>query len=267
MNVDVQPPKIKIAGSLKVTNSCINENGEWESSHLLDVSHVTVMQSCFSYNTKVKYLDLSNWDTSNLNNMSQMFYGASNLVSLNISNWNTSKVTQYTTIFRGCGNLKEIIGIEDIDVSKNTIFSQFFQSCSSLKKLDLTKWDLSSATNCWYMFNASGFQWLDLTGWEVPNVTDAANMFNNCGSLETLVGGRTVEEVIENNLYILKDLSAPTQITTSNKIDRASLRALINGLKDLTGQTAKTLTLSATLKAKLTEEDIAIATAKNWTIA
>ena len=267
VNVDVQPPKVKIAGSLRVTNDCINENGEWESSHLLDVSQVTVMGSCFNNNTQVKYLDLSNWNTSNLNNMSQMFYGASNLVSLNISNWNTSKVTQYSTIFRGCTKLKEIIGIEDIDVSKNAIFSQFFQSCSSLKKLDLTKWDLSSATNCWYMFNASGFQWLDLTGWEVPKVTDCANMFNSCGSLETLVGGRTVEEVIENNLYILKDLSAPTQITTSNKIDRASLRALINGLKDLTGQTAKTLTLSATLKAKLTEEDIAIATNKNWTIS
>ena len=267
VNVDVQPPKIKIAGSLKVTDSCINANGEWENSNLLDVSQVTVMGSCFSNNTQVKYLDLSNWDTSNLNNMAQMFYGASNLVSLNISNWNTSKVTQYTTIFRGCTKLKEIIGIEDIDVSKNAIFSQFFQSCSSLKKLDLTKWDLSSATNCWYMFNASGFQWLDLTGWEVPKVTECSNMFNGCGSLETLVGGRTVEEVIENNLYILKDLSAPTQITTSNKIDRASLRALINGLKDLTGQTAKTLTLSATLKAKLTEEDIAIATNKNWTIA
>lgn len=45
VNVDVQPPKIKIAGSLRVTDSCINENGEWESSHLLDVSQVTGMAS------------------------------------------------------------------------------------------------------------------------------------------------------------------------------------------------------------------------------
>jgi hypothetical protein len=49
-------------------------------------------------------------------------------------------------------------------------------------------------------------------------------------------------------------------------LNRASLRAVINGLADLTGQTAQTLTLGATLMAKLTEEDIAIAVSKNWSI-
>ena len=51
------------------------------------------------------------------------------------------------------------------------------------------------------------------------------------------------------------------------QVDRASLRALINGLADRTGQSTLILTLGATLIAKLTEDDIAIATNKNWTIA
>ena len=42
---------------------------------------------------------------------------------------------------------------------------------------------------------------------------------------------------------------------------------MFNALADLTGQTAKTLTLGATNLAKLTAEQIQIATAKNWNLA
>ena len=52
---------------------------------------------------------------------------------------------------------------------------------------------------------------------------------------------------------------------SAGTIDRASLRAIINGIAEV--ETTQTLTLGATLRAKLTEEDIAIATAKNWSIA
>ena len=43
--------------------------------------------------------------------------------------------------------------------------------------------------------------------------------------------------------------------------------AMFNSLKDLTGDTAKTLTLGSTNLAKLTAEQKAIATNKNWTLA
>ena len=46
-----------------------------------------------------------------------------------------------------------------------------------------------------------------------------------------------------------------------------SLMNIINGLADLTDATAVTLTLGATNLAKLTDEEKAIATAKNWTLA
>ena len=46
-----------------------------------------------------------------------------------------------------------------------------------------------------------------------------------------------------------------------------SLMNVINGLEDRTGQDALTLTLGTTNKDKLTDEEKAIATAKNWTLA
>lgn len=51
------------------------------------------------------------------------------------------------------------------------------------------------------------------------------------------------------------------------KLNREALVEIIGNLRDMTGRTAKTLTMGATNMAKLTADDIAVATGKNWTIA
>ena len=53
----------------------------------------------------------------------------------------------------------------------------------------------------------------------------------------------------------------------SNNLTHDSLAAMINNLYDYSGGTAHTLTIGATNLAKLSAEEIAAATAKNWTIA
>lgn len=56
-------------------------------------------------------------------------------------------------------------------------------------------------------------------------------------------------------------------ISVSTAFTRDTLNEIIGNLVDLTGSTAKTLTMGATNMAKLTAEDIAVATDKNWTVA
>jgi hypothetical protein len=56
-------------------------------------------------------------------------------------------------------------------------------------------------------------------------------------------------------------------ISISTKYSVETLVAMFEALKDLTGQTAKTLTMGATNLAKLTDEQKAIAINKNWTLA
>lgn len=46
-----------------------------------------------------------------------------------------------------------------------------------------------------------------------------------------------------------------------------TLASIVKGLADLTGGTAQTLTLNTNVKARLTNEQIATITAKNWTLA
>ena len=62
-------------------------------------------------------------------------------------------------------------------------------------------------------------------------------------------------------------LSYSLSLSSSSALTTDSLASIVAGLKDMTGQTAQTLTLHATPKALLTAEQIATITAKNWTLA
>jgi hypothetical protein len=53
---------------------------------------------------------------------------------------------------------------------------------------------------------------------------------------------------------------------TSAVLSDDSIQSIIDGLADLTGSTAQTLTLHATVGAKLTQAQKDAAAAKNWTL-
>ena len=59
----------------------------------LDTSQVANMSNMFYACMGLTSLDLSNFDTSQVTNMSDMFGGCMGLTSLDVSNWNTSQVT------------------------------------------------------------------------------------------------------------------------------------------------------------------------------
>ena len=201
--------KVKVS-TIKINNNCIDENGYWPGE-LIDTSECTNLKDFFSKITKLKQLNVSNWNISNITSLRATFYACENLEYLDVSNWDVSKVTDMYGIFDNCG----------------------------VKSFDFSKWDISNVNNISY-FGAN--------------------------KTLTFIGGRTIDEVLVDNIKCLNGLRLSFYVYPKG-LDRASLRALINGLADLTGSDTQTLTLGETLIAKLTEEDIAIATAKNWTIA
>lgn len=75
-----------------------------------------------------------------------------------------------------------------------------------------------------------------------------------CNSLEEI---RIVPGSIHDNL----------SFNTSQNLSAESIQSIFDGLADLTGATAKTLTFHSNTGRKLTEEQKASASAKNWTIA
>lgn len=97
-------------------------------------------------------------------------------------------------------------------------------------------------------------QWLeeiaDITFINVPSFT---RTFTGCTRLRHMIVKGSIDVVF--------------WIGASAELDEESVDSIITALKDLTGQTTQTLTFHATVGEKLSEEQKAVITAKNWTLA
>ena len=106
-----------------------------------------------------KYIDISDWDVSNVTNMNGMFFMCKELKSVgDISKWNVSKVTDMNSMFNGCNEL-EFIG-------------------------DISKWNVSNVTNMGHMFNNCNNFNQDISNWNVSKVMFKYRMFYNCAIKE-----------------------------------------------------------------------------------
>ena len=68
----------------------------------------------------LRNVDVSNWDTSKVTNMSNMFNHCQRLPSLDVSNWDTSSVTYMVTMFADCPGLKTIYASDSFVTSQVT---------------------------------------------------------------------------------------------------------------------------------------------------
>ena len=117
----------------------------------------------------------------------------------------------------------------NVGTSKVTFVTNMFRGCEALEIIDGTPLDFSSMTGT------------------------SINFLNLCVSLVDI---RFAEKSIPISISFVScaNLSAET------------IQSIIYGLADLTGGTAQTLTLHATVGANLTDEQKATITAKNWTL-
>ena len=102
--------------------------------------------SCYKmfYNCEsLTQLDLSNFNTSNVVNMSEMFSDCLNLMQLDLSNFDTSQVTSMCNMFCSCEAVTQL-DFSSFNTSKVTDMSGMFFNCKSLKMLDLSNFDISS---------------------------------------------------------------------------------------------------------------------------
>ena len=101
---------------------------------------------------RIRMIDLSSYDTSNVTDMRCMFDGCSSLESLDLSGFDTSNVTNMQSMFYGCSSL-ESLDLSGFDTSNVTDMSSMLEGCSSLESLDLSGFDTSNVTNMLSMFD------------------------------------------------------------------------------------------------------------------
>ena len=142
------------------------------------------MQHMFQ-SSSVKSLDLSNFDTSNVTNMTYMFCGCTSLKSLDLSNFNTSNVRDMTYMFQSSS--LQSLDLSNFDTSKVTNMQYMFGFCSSLKSLDLSNFNTSKVTNMYVMLgDCSSLESLNLFSFDTSKVTNMDAMFEGCSSLKSL---------------------------------------------------------------------------------
>ncbi len=112
----------------------------------LNTSHAINMMSMFAF-TALTSLDLSSFDTQNVETMQGMFAGSTKLYSLDLSNFNTANLTNTSYMF-SMNYLEPIlttIDMSSFDMSKVTTTDGMFQGNNMLKTIYCNS-DCSSST-------------------------------------------------------------------------------------------------------------------------
>ena len=149
--------------------------------------------------------DLSNWDTSNVTNMSYMFTSGNpefvgpinNYFNAgNIGQWDTSKVTDMSYMFClvGLENTTFNLDLSNWDVSSVRNMFHMFEGMGAFSETltfgNLKNWNTSKVENMGYMFAGSGHdstKWSvgDISKWDTSSVRDMNNMFSGAGMNST----------------------------------------------------------------------------------
>ena len=249
---------------------------------LIDTSEYTYMGDMF--NSYVSLITIPLLNTSKVINMSSMFYSCKSLTT--IPQLDTSNVTNMNFMFSNCDSLTTI---PQLDTSKVHDMSSMFYSCDSLTTIP--QLDTSKVNDISHMFNGCK-SLTTIPQLDTSNVTAINAMFNGCKSLTTIPQLDTSKVNDISSIFYscnsLTNLGGFTNLgqayeTTQNanygnyalnlspcpNLTHDSLMNVINGLYDIAnkGVMPQSLILGSTNLAKLTAEEIQIATDKGWGVS
>ena len=228
-----------------------------ETIPTLDTSNVTNINDMFADCSSLKTIPALN--TSNVVSMDETFFKCSSLETIPMLD--TSKVIGMGRMFYGCSSLETI---PTLDTSKVTGMSYMFADCLSLKAIPAL--DTSNVDSMWAMFaGCSSLETIPML--DASGIKEIYGMFEKCSSLTTFGGLKNL-----GKSYSYKKASGYTayilDLSYSPLLTHESLMNVINNLYNLKSIQVKTqkLKIGETNKAKLTAEEIAIATNKGWSV-
>jgi surface protein len=120
----------------------LEQNIKYPNLSDIDISNLDSLKSLFSSlkndwlwshygidTSEIIKLDLSAWDTSNIKDMSGMFYNCVSLEEVNISGWDFSNIQETDYMFYKCMSLDKING--NINISKIPNKENMFFGCKA----------------------------------------------------------------------------------------------------------------------------------------
>jgi len=155
-----------------------------------------VTNTSYMFNNCPIDIDFSDWNTSNVTDMTEMFAfsgtTSGGFSGIGIESWNTSKVKSMAGMFEDAGFFTPL-SLSDWDVSGVTDMSRMFYQAGLYEANGIDEWNTKSVKRVDNMFyrtissyNSGNFI-TDLSDWNVSNVTSNTNFFSPANTDTTLL--------------------------------------------------------------------------------
>ena len=183
----IHPSEVRLNGNIENLDNGRIEVEMKENTVILKFS--SPLQNCekmFKDCSRINEIDLSDFDSSEVDTIINMFEGCKRLTSINFGNFDTSKVVRFNNMFESCEELRSL-DLSNFDTSSCTMFSQMFYNCKNLQYLYLTNFNTSIAKEMNYMFSGcSSLYSLNLSSFNTEEVLGMECMFDHCSRLYSL---------------------------------------------------------------------------------
>ncbi len=270
-------------GLLQAFNGCTNLQKVTITADMPLYNIRDTFRNCTSL---VEINGMETWDTSTTKEMYGAFYNCSQLpysVLLQLSN---------TLNFDSCTNASEMfyndtfddaIPLQQLKVSNMTRFDSLLSGVKVKGDLDLSMWNVHPTNLTSFLNNAIINGSVNLSGWDVSSCTSFERMLHWCNTPSVNLSGWDFSGCTDMGDYTFVGCSASDwdftgasgikfNIVIDNPQNHSvdSLVGLFNALYDFAsnGDTGThTIEIGSKNLAKLTDEQIAIATNKGWTVS
>lgn len=221
----------------------------------------------FSGCTNLEELNLGNNTFSLAQNMKQMFQANYLLKNVPIKNFNYSSVTALSQFLYDCRVMENDI---EINAPICEDFGSAFYQCRKVKNIKVSSNVVKSiygmCTGC------SELETLNMGEMNLSGITASSssysinNFLQNCPALKNLTFGTGFGEGFSSTLNA-NYVQAKINLSNCSSLTKESVLDVFNKVVDLTGKNTQQIALPSNVKALLADEEIAIATNKNWTVA
>jgi len=179
-NIDIYINDKKIKFSYKYKS---NEKGNIQVKFIFNklLTSTSYMFYCCS---SLQSINLSSFNTTNVENMSCMFFKCFSLQSINLSSFNTTNVENMSCMFYDCSSLQSI-NLSSFNTTNVKYMNDMFAGCSSLQSINLSSFNTTNVKYMNDMFaGCSSLQSINLSSFNTTNVKYMYGMFDGCSSLK-----------------------------------------------------------------------------------
>src|SRR5690625_1370266 len=143
-----------------------------------NLDNVSDMSYAFAGTNIENVVNMHNWNTSEVTDLSSIFENASSF-NESIETWDVSNVTDMTKAFKGATAFNQ--SLNNWEVTNVISMQSMFEGAASFNQ-PLSSWDVQQVSTINSMFkNASNFN-QNLNTWEISQITDMTDLFNGASS-------------------------------------------------------------------------------------